>query len=92
MTNKPMLSVERDIIELAHTVFVRAGYESVARDLKILLCKKEDKQPAPVAMAMPDVDELAQIIRKVDGSHTLGADSMAEAILEEVSRLNGVSA
>ena len=39
---------------------------------------------------MPDVDELAQIIRKVDGSHTLGAGSLAEAILEEVARLNGV--
>lgn len=39
---------------------------------------------------MPDVDELAQIIRKVDGSHTLGAGSLAEAIIEEVARLNGV--
>ena len=39
---------------------------------------------------MPDVDELAQIIRKVDGSHALGAGSLAEAILEEVARLNGV--
>lgn len=39
---------------------------------------------------MPDVDELAQIIRKVDGSHTLVAGSLAEAILEEVARLNGV--
>ena len=48
------------------------------------------EQPAPVAVVMPDVDELAQIIRKVDGSHTLGAGSLAEAILEEVARLNGV--
>lgn len=39
---------------------------------------------------VPDVDELAQIIRKVDGSHTLGAGSLAEAIIEEVSRLNRV--
>ena len=39
---------------------------------------------------MPDVDELAQIIRKVDGSHALGAGSLAEAIIEEVSRLNRV--
>lgn len=45
---------------------------------------------ATVAAVMPDVDELAQIIRKVDGSHTLGAGSLAEAILEEVARLNGV--
>ncbi len=45
---------------------------------------------ASVAVFMPDVDELAQIIRKVNGSHTLGAGSLAEAILEEVARLNGV--
>ena len=45
---------------------------------------------ATVAVVMPDVDELAKIIRKVDGSHTLGAGSLAEAILEEVARLNGV--
>lgn len=45
---------------------------------------------ASVAVFMPDVDELAQIIRKVDGSHNLGAGSLAEAILEEVARLNGL--
>ena len=45
---------------------------------------------APVAVFMPDVDELAQIIRKFNGSHTLGAGSLAEAILEEVARLNVV--
>ena len=45
---------------------------------------------ATVSVVMPDVDELAQIIRKVNGSHTLGAGSLAEAILEEVARLNGV--
>ena len=43
-----------------------------------------------VAVFMPDVDELAQIIRKVAGSHNLGAGSLAEAILEEVARLNGL--
>lgn len=45
---------------------------------------------ASVAMFMPDVDELAQIIRKVADSHNLGAGSLAEAILEEVARLNGL--
>ena len=45
---------------------------------------------ASAAVFMPDVDELAQIIRKVDGSHNLGAGSLAEAILEEVARLNGL--
>lgn len=47
----------------------------------------QGEQPA---LVMPSVDELAQIIRKVDGSHTLGAGSLADAIIEEVSRLNGV--
>ena len=47
------------------------------------------EQPAPISV-MPDVDELAQIIRKVDGSRNLGAGSLAEAILEEVARLNGL--
>lgn len=43
---------------------------------------------ATVAVVKPDVDELAQIIRKVDGSHTLGAGSLAEAILEELTKLS----
>lgn len=46
------------------------------------------EQAAPVAVSIPDVDELAQIIRKVDGSHALGAGSLAEAILEELAKLN----
>lgn len=46
---------------------------------------------ATVAVVMPEVDELAQIIRKIDSSHNLGAGSLAEAILEEVARLNGVT-
>ena len=52
--------------------------------------KQKSEQPAPVAVVMPNVDELAQIIRKVDGSHTLGAGSLAEAILGEVAKLNRV--
>ena len=30
---------------------------------------------------LPDVDELAQIIRRVDGNHSLGAGALAEAII-----------
>ena len=48
------------------------------------------EQPAPVAVMMPDVDDLSQIIRKVDGSHNLGDGALAEAILAEISRLSGV--
>lgn len=33
------------------------------------------------ARALPDVDTLAQIIRRVDGSNSLGAGALAEAIL-----------
>lgn len=32
------------------------------------------------------VDELAQIIRKVDGNHSLGAAALAEAILSEIDK------
>ena len=53
-------------------------------------CGGSGNATVAVAVVMPDVDELAQIIRKVDSSHTLGAGSLAEAILEEVARLNGV--
>ena len=54
MTNKqnvsPMLSVEREILELAHTVFVRAGYETVASKVKALLYSQDVQQQGyPVA-------------------------------------------
>ena len=45
---------------------------------------------APVpAVRMPDADTLAEIIRRVDGNHSLGAGALAEKVIEEVSRLNG---
>lgn len=33
-----------------------------------------------------EVDTLAEIIRKVDGNHTLGAGALAEAIYEEYKK------
>lgn len=36
---------------------------------------------------MSDVDAVAQIIRRVDGDHTMGAGALAEAILPEVTKL-----
>lgn len=45
-------------------------------------------KPATAAMVMPDVDDLSNIIRRVDGSHTLGAGALAEAILAEVAKIN----
>ncbi|WP_110947066.1 hypothetical protein [Pseudomonas bohemica] len=39
-------------------------------------------------VVLPDVDKLAEIIRRVDGSHSLGAGSLAEKILDEFARLN----
>jgi hypothetical protein len=32
------------------------------------------------------IDELSQIIRKVDGNHSLGAGALAEKILEELNK------
>lgn len=46
------------------------------------------EQPAPVAVVLPDVCTLSNIIRKVDGNHSLGAGALAEAIIDEVARLN----
>ena len=34
---------------------------------------------------LPDVDTLSNIIRKVDGNHSLGAGALAEAILQELN-------
>jgi hypothetical protein len=36
-------------------------------------------------MQIPDVDQLAQIIREVDGSNSLGAGALAEAILSKLA-------
>lgn len=88
MTNKPMLSVERELLEELRNV---CGDPNLAAEANAILDKPSVQlHGEPVAVVMPDVDELAQIIRKVDGSHTLGAGSLAEAIIEEVSRLNRV--
>jgi hypothetical protein len=43
---------------------------------------------APVAVVIPDVDVLAQIIRTVDGNHSLGAGALAERIIDKVKELN----
>ena len=44
-------------------------------------------QGAVAGAALPTVDELAQIIRTVDGNHSLGAGELAERILEEIGQL-----
>ena len=149
MTNKPMLSVERELLERAASSIEKHHGSLqwvIASDLRAIIDKpvnfltpdcpdcafvqdgqclcipsKPDDHPqceeckgwgyhenhyegggtecgecggsgnATVTVVMPDVDELAQIIRKVDCSHTIGAGSLAEAIIEEVSRLNRVN-
>jgi hypothetical protein len=51
------------------------------------------KAAAGVRVARPtlDVDALAQEIRRVDGSHSLGAGALAEALLPFIERANGVT-
>lgn len=51
----------------------RRPQSSIVRDVKVTQLN-----------ALPGVDALAQIIRKVDGGHSLGAGALAEAILEEL--------
>jgi hypothetical protein len=60
----------------------------MAPEEKSRLLALDDDQP--VSSGLPDVDVLAQIIRKVDGSNSLGAGALAESILSEISHLNGV--
>jgi hypothetical protein len=43
----------------------------------------------PVAGGVVDPDQLAQIIREIDGNHSLGAGALAEAIFEKLAALNG---
>lgn len=43
------------------------------------------RRPAAQAVKLPDVDHLAQIIRQVDGNHSLGAGALAEKILEALN-------
>lgn len=38
------------------------------------------------AYALPSVDALAQVIRTVDGNHSLGAGALAEKIVEHIAR------
>lgn len=51
----------------------------------------DGRPPVPLYTAPPSapvgVDELAQVIREVDGNHSLGAGALAEAILEKFPTL-----
>lgn len=46
--------------------------------------KAENAGMQSPAVAVPDTDVLASIIRKVDGAHSLGASALAERIVEEL--------
>lgn len=47
-------------------------------------CRQDWPCDSGVILNLLDVDRLAQIIRKVDGNHSLGAGALAEAILNEM--------
>lgn len=61
-------------------------HDSVLRDPLKLNFQRETRalyrRPAAQAVKLPDVDQLAQIIRQVDGNHSLGAGALAEKIFE----------
>lgn len=63
----------------------RNGCEKYSEAIRALypaaLTAYRDALSAAEARGMPDADRLAQIIRTVDGDHTLGAGALAEAIL-----------
>jgi hypothetical protein len=41
-------------------------------------------KPSPNTTAIPSIDDLAQIIRQVDGENKLGAGALAEAICAQI--------
>lgn len=47
-----------------------------------------DHSGGGAGVVLPDVDVLAQIIRAVDGNHSLGAGALAERIIDKVKELN----
>jgi hypothetical protein len=48
-----------------------------------------ESEQSPAAPALPDVDWLAQVIRKADGKHDLGACGLAEAIIDAMASAQG---
>lgn len=54
------------------------GYMTYQREH--MSCIRAAKQAQP--SAVPDVDWLAQVIRAVDGNHSLGAGALAEKIVD----------
>lgn len=58
--------------------FAGVKAKSVAEDLVNTAARQHAVSAAPVVV---DVDDLAQEIRRVDGSHELGAGALAEALL-----------
>ncbi|WP_439448678.1 hypothetical protein [Stenotrophomonas sp. ATs4] len=44
-------------------------------------------QPSPGGQGLITVDDLAQVIRQVDGNHSLGAGALAEEIIDKLPRL-----
>lgn len=68
---------KRDVDEDEANKQPTATQRAMIRQIEAALARQE---AAPIS-----VDRLAQIIRRLDGRHMLGAYEMAEAILDEVS-------
>jgi hypothetical protein len=74
---------DRQITEISSSPVYMGGNDPVVYGFFNALLTTAPSQP--VAPRVPDVDALAQIIREVDGDHSLGAGALAEAIIEKIT-------
>jgi hypothetical protein len=63
----------------------RPSVDDSAYVLSIYKAMRNANREGGAVICELDVDSLAQIIRKVDGSHSLGAGELAEKIFEELA-------
>ena len=84
--SKKIEELERERDELAAVVSTVIA-SSATPDAIALAREALARRDARVAAeALPSVDKLAQIIREVDGKHSLGAGALSERIIDRLRR------
>lgn len=66
----------------------RPSVDDSAYVLSVYKAMRNANREGDAVVCALDVDSLAQIIRKVDGAHSLGASELAEQILDQLSLLS----
>ena len=60
MTNKTMFKVDREFMELAHTLFLRAGYETMAKNIRIKLSRHSPNRQIEQSASKIDIESAAK--------------------------------